>query len=238
MSKEMKLVKIDDENYVLKNVPVVYTSLAKPKEFTDDDGNTSLKYEVTALITEDIADEWDAENFKQSSKKVGIKAGEKTFEERFKFERPEWVAEKKFFRIILRQKAQYKDKTTGEMKLWEHDKNARPKTFKMTGDNKRVDITDQMIGNGSIADVLVKVYNNTHPKYGGLQASVAGIVVTDMVEMEQPTDRYDPFAAYGEVEVPSFDDAPAKPAPQKVASESAEQIPAGLDADFDDDIPF
>jgi len=239
MSKDMKIDKVNDNLYILRNVPLVYTHIRKYiEQDVKKDGvvvGKSKVYEVTAIITEDIADEWDGLGFlNPESKKVIRKDDDKTFEERYKMDKPSWVADKKNFTLTLRQGATRK--VDGEEVLWEDNMNARPKVEMMI-DGVRTNITDKMIGNGSVGDIAITTFQSSF----GTHAKLGGVMIKDLVEVEIKSGYVDPFAEYGDAPaIPDFnEDNPKTDEPKKVESTNKETAtPQGFEDFEDEGIPF
>lgn len=239
MSKDMKIDKVNDNLYILRNVPLVYTHIRKYiEQDVKKDGvvvGKSKVYEATAIITEDIADEWDGLGFlNPESKKVIRKDDDKTFEERYKMDKPSWVADKKNFTLTLRQGATRK--VDGEEVLWEDSMNARPKVEMMI-DGVRTNITDKMIGNGSVGDIAITTFQSSF----GTHAKLGGVMIKDLVEVEIKSGYVDPFAEYGDAPaIPDFNEDESKTEePKKVESTNKETTtPQGFEDFEDEGIPF
>lgn len=247
MSKDIKIEQINENLFILRNVPLVYTHVRKHVERDiKKDGvviGRAKEYEVTAIIPEDIADEWDGLGLTSpDSKKVIRKDEDKTFEDRYKMEKPDWVTDKKNFTLTFRQGATRK--VDGEEVFWEDNMNARPKVEMMV-DGARTNVTDKMIGNGSVGDIAIKTYQSVH----GTHAKLGGIMLKDLVEVEMKSGYVDPFAEYGEApEIPDFESSADKTTSKVESSnKEAEKLegisdkPSSGDSngtDFEDDIPF
>jgi hypothetical protein len=185
----------DGKTGIIKNVPLAYVRISKPAEEYEGKRN----YEVSAIVDEDIADEYKSA-IPQSTVK-GIKTAD--FESRMGFEAPN-PDDKKQYQITPRisstfgKTLNYTDKKTGEQVVYEkgsevpYSFRSRPKVLAPTEDGGYEDITraGYGVGNGSIGDVHVEIKQNTK---GQAFAYLKGVIVTDLIKYEFEND--DPFAS-------------------------------------------
>jgi hypothetical protein len=217
--------KLNDTTYVLKNVPLIYSSLSKVNENKNEDGSIRRYWEGKAVIPEDIADEIELADFvKPKARKVVLGEADKSFQERYGFDLPSFATAKKHYTLSVRQKCEFTDRKTGQTVQFTDDMNARPKAYMKDPDDetKLLNITDKFLPNGSIGDLIISTYQTKNGVFGRLQ----GIMIHELAEAtERPQNTYqDPFAMYGSVPV-----TPRQEKPQQAPS-APDEVP-----NFDDD---
>ena len=163
---------LNAENNLLENVTLFYTKIKTP----------SLKYQsqnerefaVTAHVDKATRNAWNKQFPKQKAKEVEYD----DFVEKFGKEYA--IGDEEQYLITLKKPAQYKDKTTGELK--EIPDAYRPRAFLDDGNGELEDITfTKLIGNGSKGVIQYEVNENSY----GTFAKLLAVKVDELVVVEQ-----------------------------------------------------
>lgn len=216
------------EKVFIKNATLMYVKTRKAYPiYSQKDlptkSQTMFEYTVDLVVDEDVADQYDEQFPKQSSKKL-LKAA---FMKQYKIESdadfPEGLdpKAKKFFVIKVKQNTHY-EKDGKPVAL---SASTRPKVIAVV-DGKKEDITvSKDVSNGSIGDVLLTV---NHNKQYGASAKLKGILVTTFIEYE---------ASGGDKDLVDFfgDDVEFAELPEEVEVNTPSSSDEG---DFEDDVPF
>lgn len=207
---------------VLENVALFYTKVQSPQAIYEQrkmSKPNKFEYSVNAVVTEEIADEFDEMFEKQTSKKYT----NAKFREKFKLEEDDklpFPKAKKQFVLSLKQAAQKADGS----KL---PKSLRPRVVELDEDGKPVDITKKkLVGNGSVGDILLRVNTNDF----GTFAYLSIVKVTDLLEYEAggDEDREDFLGGQMEFDDDDEDDTPS-------GGDDSDDDDDGADSDDDDD---
>jgi hypothetical protein len=219
-----------DEISYIRNAHLAFVQVQKAYANKKKEGQEmDMEYKVSAIVTEEVADEWEEKFSKQLQ---SIKTDK--FEERFKFPAP-FPKEKKQYIISVAQFAQGKNKKTGEIFDKPFYFKTRPKLYVKSEEGEVSEKTmDVLVQNGSFGDVAFTFGKNPHGNFGYLK----DVLVTNLIEYEA-SDNQSVFgttvggSSYVEPEKPT-EPEPTKES-QKVTTKQVEPDPT---VDFDDDIPF
>ena len=163
---------LNAENNLLENVTLFYTKIKTPS--LKYQSQTEREYAVTAQVDKATRNAWNKNFPKQKAKEVEYD----DFVEKFGKEYA--IGDEEQYLITLKKPAQYKDKTTGELK--EIQDAYRPRAFLDDGNGELEDITfTKLIGNGSKGVVQYEVNENSY----GTFAKLLAVKVDELVVVEQ-----------------------------------------------------
>lgn len=160
------------EKNLLENVTLFYPKIKTPS--LKYQSQTEREYAVTAHVDKATRNAWNKNFQKQKAREVEYD----DFVEKFGKEYA--IGEEEQYLITLKKPAQYKDKTTGELK--EIPDAYRPRAFLDDGNGELEDITfTKLIGNGSKGVVQFEVNENSY----GTFAKLLAVKVDELVVVEQ-----------------------------------------------------
>lgn len=224
-------VSMKEKKGFLRDVTLCYTKIqvAAPK-YQD---KLHKEYTVDAIVTEDVADEWEEAFAKNRPKK--IKTSE--FKDRYKIDPPS-PKEKNQFMLKVKVGATFKKDYNefSEGDLVPATFKGRPKVLlPVEGGVKDVTMTT-LVGNGSVGDISFSITDNDY----GVFPQLSAVLVKDLVVYENSGAGSDfgTIVNAGEVQE-EVEESTTKSAKDEVkASNKPQQKSADDFDDFDDTIPF